>query len=146
MSSKKARKKMSKEIPADVTAFAQKTVDQAQAAFEKANDMAHTNVQVFDAAFSAYKNRFADYQLKAMEQTQANLNAVFGLARKVLAVKDPAEAFTLQQEFAKEQFQAMQRQATELNELAVAIAKESVKPVQDGFTKTFGEFSKPFAA
>lgn len=146
MSNKKAKVEMTNEIPVEMAAFAQKSVDQAQAAFEKANDLAHSNVQVFDAAFSAYKNRVADFQLKAMELTQTNVNAVFALARKVLAVKDPTEAFALQQDFAKEQFQALQRQATELNELSVAIAKDTVKPVQDGFTKTFGDFSKTFAA
>lgn len=146
MSSKKAKIEMTNEIPANVTAFAQKTVDQAQAAFEKANDMAHSNVQVFDAAFSAYKNRFADLQLKAMELTQANMNSAFAFARKAFAVKEPAEFFALQQDYVKDTFQVMQKQATEINELTAALAKETVKPVQDGLTKTFGDFSKSYAA
>ena len=52
-SNKKARIEMPNEIPADAAAYAQKSVDQAQAAFEKANDLAHSNAQVFDAAASA---------------------------------------------------------------------------------------------
>jgi len=145
MSSKKA-KEMNTEIPADVSAFAQKSVDQAQAAFEKANDVAHSNVQLFDAAASAYKNRVTDFQLKAMEATQINVNAAFAFARKLFTVKDPTEFMSLQQEFAREQAQAFQRQVAEFNELSVALAKETVKPVQDGFTRNFGEFTKSFAA
>lgn len=146
MSSKKVKSEMNTELPADVAAFAQKTVDQAQAAFDKANDLAHSNVQMFDAAFGAYKTRFADFQLKAMELTQLNLNAAFTLARKVLASKDVNEAFALQQDFVKEQMQTAQRQVTELNELAVSLAKDTVKPMQDGLTKGFADFSKSFAA
>jgi phasin len=143
---KKAKIEMNTEIPADVSAFASKSVDQAQAAFEKANELAHSNVQLFDAAASAYKSRFADMQMKAMEITQINVNAGFAFARKLFAVKDPSEFFSLQQDFAREQAQTMQRQATEFNELTVALAKETVKPVQDGLTKSFGDFSKSFAA
>ena len=146
MSSKKAKVEMTNEIPANVTAFAQKTVDQAQAAFEKANDLAHSNVQVFDAAFGAYKSRFADLQLKAMELTQTNMNAAFAFARKALSVKEPTEFFAIQQDYVKDQFQVAQKQVTELNELAVALAKETVKPVQEGLTKSFGEVTKSYAA
>jgi len=146
VTSKKAKVEMTSEIPADVAAFAQKSVDQAQAAFEKATDLAHSNVQVFDAAASAYKTRFADIQMKAMEITQINVNAGFAFARKLFAVKEPTEFFALQQDFAREQAQTLQRQATEFNELAVTLAKETVKPVQDGLTKSFGDFSKAFAA
>ena len=48
---------MNTEIPADVSNLALKSVDQAQAAFEKATEVAHSNVQMFDAAGSAYKAR-----------------------------------------------------------------------------------------
>jgi len=144
--SKKAKTEMNTEIPAEMTAFAQKSVDQAQAAFEKANDMVHGNAQVFDAAASAYKARLADIQLKAMEITQINVNSAFAFARKLFAVKEPTEFFTVNQDFAKAQAEAFQRQAAELNELSVLLAKETVKPVQEGLTKSFGDFTKSLAA
>ncbi len=143
---KKAKIEMTGELPSEVAALAQKTVDQAQAAFDKASELAHSNVQVFDAAASAYKNRFADLQLKAMEIVQANVVAGFGFARKLFAVKEPAEFFSLQQDFAREQAQVLQRQVSELNEISVALAKETVKPVQDGLSKTFADFTKNLAA
>jgi phasin len=145
MSVKKAKPDMNSEIPADVSAIAQKTVDQAQAAFEKVSEAAHSNVQMLDAAANAYKNRLTDIQMKAMEFTQLNLNAGFAFARKVFAVKEPAEVFTLQQTFVKEQAEAFQRQATELNELSVALAKESLKPMQDSVSKSLAGFAKAAA-
>lgn len=153
MSSKKAKFHMNttsntstSEVQNDVTAMAQKTVDQAQAAFEKAGEIAHGNVQLFDAAASATKNRFNDIQLKAIEFTQANINASFAFTRKLFAVKEPAGFFSLQQDFAREQSAALQRQASELNQLTMALAKEAVKPVQETMVKSFTDFSKPVAA
>ena len=146
MSSKKAKPEMNTEIPADVTHFAQKSVDQAQAAFEKVNEIAHSNVEMFDAAANAYKNRFTDIQLKSMEFAQLNVNAGFAFARKLFSMKEPTEALGLQQSFFKEQAETFQRQATELNELSVALAKESLKPVQDSMTKTFSGLTRSVAA
>jgi phasin len=129
-----------------VANFAQKTVDQAQAAFEKVSEVAHNNVQLFDEAANAYKNRVTDIQLKTMEFAQLNLNAGFAFARKFVAVRDPSEAVTLQQAFLKEQTETLQRQVSELGELSVALAKESLKPMQETVTKSFGGFSKAVAA
>ena len=146
MSRKKARTKMNTEIPTEVSNFALQSVDQAQAAFEKVNEVAHGNVQMLDAATSTYKNRVTDIQLKTMEFAQSNVNAGFTFFRKLFAVKEPTEAFSLQQAFIKEQAEALQRQATEISELSVSLAKESLKPVQEQMTKTFSGFNKNIAA
>jgi hypothetical protein len=134
------------EVPTEVADFAQKSVDQAQAAFDKASDFAHSNMQYFDAAASAFKARATDMQLKAMEIAQINMNSAFTFVRKAFAVKDPTEFAGLQQEFARDQFAAFSRQASELNELAVLLAQETVKPMQDGVFKSFGDLSKAVAA
>ena len=146
MTTKKSKPEVHSEVEAQVANFAQKTVDQAQAAFEKVSEVAHSNVQLFDEAANAYKNRVTDIQLKTMEFAQMNLNAGFAFARKFVAVRDASEALTLQQSFFKEQAEALQRQAGELSELSVALAKESIKPVQESVTKSFAGFSKAVAA
>ena len=134
------------EIPAEVSNLALKSVDQAQAAFEKASEVAHSNVQMFDAATNAYKNRVTDIQLKTMEFAQLNVNAGFAFARKFFAVKQPADMFSLQQTFLKEQAETLQSQVSELNELSVTLAKEAMKPVQESMTKSFSGLSKNLAA
>ena len=134
------------EVPAEVTEFAQKSVDQAQAAFDKASDLAHSNMQYFDAVAGAFKARTADIQLKTMEIAQINMNSAFTFVRKAFAVKDPLELASLHQEFARDQFAAFSRQASEINELAVRLAQETVKPVQEGIIKSLGDLSKTVAA
>ena len=134
---------MPAEVPAEVTEFAQKSVDQAQAAFDKASDLAHSNVQYLDAAAGAFKARAADIQLKAMEIAQINMNSALTFVRKAFAVKDPTEFVALNQEFARDQFS---RQASELSELSVLLAQETVKPVQQSMLKSFGDLGKAGAA
>ena len=154
MSSKKAKPEMNTQTQAQtaekvadqVASFAQKTVDQAQAAFEKVSEVAHGNVQMLDEAANAYKNRVTDIQLKSMEFAQLNINAGFAFARKFFAVRDPGEVMNLQQAYFKEQAETLQRQAAELGELSVALAKESLKPVQETVTKSFTSLSKSAAA
>jgi hypothetical protein len=125
--------------------IAQRSVDQAQAAFEKASEVAHENVQVLDAAAVAYKTRLADLQMKAMENTQANMGAAFAFARKLFAVKEPSAFFQLQQDFAREQFAVYQKQFNEIGALSLALAKDTLKPVQDSIAKSLAGLSKPLA-
>ena len=150
MSTKKAKPEMindtvtkaTEQVSEQVASFAQKTLDQAQGAFEKVSEVAHGNVQLMDAAANAYKNRVTDIQLKSMEFVQLNINSGFAFARKLFAVRDPSEAVNLQQSFLKEQAETLQRQAAELQELSVALAKESLKPVQDSMSKSFSGLSR----
>jgi hypothetical protein len=137
---------MPKEMPKEVADFAQKSVDQAQAAFEKASEFAHGNVQAFDAAAGAFKTRTLDLQMKTMEIAQANVNAAFTFFRKALSVKDPAAFFALSQEFARDQLTDFSKHASELNELSLLLAKETSQPVQEGVMRTFGDFAKTLAA
>ena len=134
------------EVPGEVTEFAQKSVDQAQAAFDKASDLAHSNMQYFDAVAGAFKARTADIQLKTMEIAQINMNSAFTFVRKAFSVKDPTEYAALQQDFARDQFAAFTRQASDLNELTVRLTQETVKPVQDGLLKSFGDLNKAVSA
>lgn len=134
------------EVPAEVAEFAQKSVDQAQAAFDQASDLAHSNMQYVDAVAGAFKARTADIQLKTMEIAQSNMNSAFTYMRKAFAVKDPSEFMTLNQEFARDQFAAYTRQAGELSELSVQLAQETVKPVQESLLRSVGGLGKAFAA
>jgi hypothetical protein len=134
------------EVTAAAADFATKSFDQAEAVFNKAGEVAHENVQAFDAAASAFKSRAADLQLKAMEIAQSNVNSAFAFARKAVAVKAPTDLFALNQEFAKAQLEAFSKQAAEMSELFVALAKETAKPVQDGLSRTWGSLGKSFAA
>jgi hypothetical protein len=134
------------ELPKSVTEIAQKSVNDAEAAFDNAAGVAHEAVQYADAAASAFKSRAADLQVKAIENFQANMGAAFAFARKAFEVRDPAELLKLNQEFAKERFQAFGTQAAEMSALAVALTRETVKPVQDSLFRGLSSFAKPLGA
>ena len=133
-------------LPKDATEIAMKSVDQAQAAFDKASDVAHENVQVFDAAASAFRTNAADFQMKAMEYAQTNVNAVFELLRSVITARQPQDVIELQKTFVAGQFQALASQASELGTLGLKLASETAIPVQAGVMKSLDEVRKAFAA
>ncbi|CAN5225245.1 hypothetical protein BH10PSE7_BH10PSE7_05240 [soil metagenome] len=134
------------ELPKDVSNYAQQSVDTAQAAFEKAGEVAHSQMQAFDASAGAFKSRALDLQMKAMEIAQINLNSGFAFLRKAWSIQDPTEFVSLNQNFVRDQFSVMSKQVSELNELSLQFVKETTKPVQEGVMKSFGDFSKSFAA
>jgi hypothetical protein len=122
------------------------SVDQAQAAFDKASDIAHDNVQIFDAAAGAIKANAAELQLKAMEIAQANTNALFAHLRRLLGASEPNEVVTLSQSYLADQMQAYLKQTAEINDLAVKFAAESTKPVHEGFMRSLHGWQKAFTA
>jgi phasin len=144
--SKKLKVVDTTETTAEVADFARKSVDQAQAAFDKASDFAHSNMQNLDAVAGAFKARSTDIQMKAMEIAQINMNSAFTFVRKAFSVKDPAEFFSLSQSYVNDQFAVFSRQAKEMSELSMLLATETAKPVQDGLMKSFTNLSKSVAA
>jgi hypothetical protein len=134
------------EVPKSVAEIAQKSVNQVEAAFDNAAGVAHEAVQFADAAASAFKSRAADLQVKAIENFQANMGAAFAFARKAFEIRDPAELLKLNQEFAKERFQAFSTQTAEMNALTMALARETVKPVQDSVFRGLANFARPLTA
>jgi phasin len=134
------------ETPAEVNEFAQKSVDQAQTVFAKATDVAQDNVQVLDAVASAYKSGVVDFQKKAMEFTQKNMEQAFAFGRKLFSTKEFSEAVTLQQNFVKDQAEAFKTQAGELNDIAMRLTTETAQPLKSSFEKSVKDFSRSFAA
>lgn len=137
---------MHAELPREAANIARKSVDQAQAAFDKANDLAHSNVQIFDAAAGAFKSNATELQLKAMEIAQANSNAVFGLLRNLLAARQVTELFDVQRSFASEQLVSFVRHMNELNAISLKFASDTARPLQQGVLRSFEELKKAAAS
>ena len=146
MNMKKSKLDAVPEVPAEALEFAQKSVDQAQVAFEKATGVAHDNVQVFETVANAYKSGIVDFQKKAMEFTQKNMEQAFAFSRKLFSAREFGEVVTLQQSFVKDQAEALKVQAGELNEIAMRLSTEASKPLQNSFTKSVKDLGNSFAA
>jgi phasin len=146
MNVKKLKADATTEMPAEALEFAQKSVDQAQVAFDKVTVVAQDNAQVFEAVASAYKSGVVDFQKKAMEFTQKNMEQAFAFSRKLFSAKEFGEVVSLQQTFVKDQAEAFKTQAGELNEIAVRLSNETALPLKSSFEKSVKDFSKSFAA
>ncbi len=102
------------QVPNEVRDFAEKSVEQARKAFEGFAGAAHkaiTSTPDLPLVPPAAK----DVGTKALSYAEANVNAAFDLAQKLVHAKDPQEVFQLQSEFLKSQFAAFQEQTKELS-------------------------------
>lgn len=119
-------------------------LDQAQSGFQKASDMTRERMDEAAKAASMLKTNAMNLQVKLFEISQTNASAAFDFARKALSVRDPMEFFRLQQEFVREQMTEFGKQAGEMNQIAMQLAQDAVKPLKDTIAKTTEAARKPF--
>lgn len=101
------------QVPNEVRDFAEKSVEQARKAFEGfagAAQKALSSTTELPMVPAGAK----DVGVKALSFAEANVNAAFDLAQKLVHAKDPQEVFQLQSEFVKAQLSAIQEQTKEL--------------------------------
>lgn len=100
--------KMGMEVPAQVREFAEKSVDQAEKAFDAFIDAANKSA-------SMIPNPTTETSKKALSFTETNMKAAFDHVRKLLHAKDLQEAVQIQTEFLKGQFAAATEQLKQLS-------------------------------
>lgn len=111
------------QIPAEMREFAERSVIQARKAFEGFMGAVHKTSASVETATDASLNETAsrepglkDLGSKAVAFAEANVNAAFDLAEKLVHAKDAQEVLSLQAEYLKNQFEAVQQQAREMGE------------------------------
>ena len=132
------------EVPGNVRELAEKSVDQAKVVYGHFRDAAQDTVDMLDDSASALKDGSASFHLKAVDFAQANANAGFDFARKLIAAKDVKEALELQVEFARDQVQVLTDQARELGTLSTGVAEKAAQPLKDGVTKSVEQAKSAF--
>ena len=101
------------QIPNEVRDFAEKSVEQARKAFEGFAGAAQKALDTSgDMPFGLPSAK--DVSVKALSFAEANVNAAFDLAQKLVHAKDPQEVFKLQSEFVQAQLKTIQEQTKEL--------------------------------
>lgn len=102
------------QIPNEVRDFAEKSVEQARKAFEGFAGAAHKAIGSVETTTTSFQAGAKDVGVKAFGYAEANVNAAFDLAQKLLRAKDPQEVLQLQAEYVKSQVETIQTQAKEL--------------------------------
>jgi phasin len=111
------------DVPPEMRDFAEKSVDQARKALDGFLGAAHKAVDTFQGSTNTLQTTATDATKKTLSYAEQNLAAAFDHAQKLVRAKDFQEAVTIQTEFAKSQFQALQGQLKDLTELAQAATR-----------------------
>ena len=113
------------EVPADMLALAEKSVEQAKQAFD-------VFISAAQHAVSTAENQAASAQAGAKEVgelamgfAERNIASSFEFARKLLQAKDPKDVMALHAEYVNSQIAVLTEQGKELTSRAAKMARQS---------------------
>ncbi|MFT4078486.1 phasin family protein [Rhodomicrobium lacus] len=115
------------EIPSSVRDLAAKSVEQTREAYNRFIEAARQANDVVLKSSDVFANGAREINEKAVKFTEANLQAQFELAQRLVHAKDIKEALDIQNQFARQQVEAYAQQAQELTRL-VAQSAQKVNP------------------
>ena len=93
---------------------AEKSTAQANETFQQMGAAAGEATNFLRDSCSATVKGTEDYGTKVLEFANANISAAVEQSRKLSSVKSPMEFFALSNEYARQQFEVLSRQAQEL--------------------------------
>lgn len=110
------------EIPAEMRAFAEKSVEQARKAFDSFIAAAQTAAGTADKQAAGARAGVKGLGDLAMGFAERNIAASFDFAQKLVRTNDSGEVLALQADYVKSQMVALNEQAKELGQEAVRMA------------------------
>lgn len=113
------------EIPESMREMAEKSIDQAQEAYDKMMKAMQEAQSALTQSTDVMSNNAKKVHEQTIEFTQANLDAGFELANKLVQAKDLKEALELQSEYAKSQMKNYLAQTKKMTELIQKSAKKT---------------------
>lgn len=116
------------EIPFEMRAIAEKSVDQAKKAFESYMDAASKAVSAAEDSAGTMQEGAKELGRKALGFAEENVTASFEFAEKLVRAKDPAEVMRLQAEFVQAQMRVLSEQAKALGDTATKATFDASKP------------------
>ena len=116
------------DVPTQMRQFAEQSVEQARKAVDGFLTAAHKTAVTVENQASTAQSGAKDMRDKVMTLAEQNINNSFEFAQKLVRAKDIQEVMALQQEFLKQQMQAMQSQVKDIGAAATKAAMDSAKP------------------
>ncbi len=111
------------EIPASVRDLASKSVEQAREAYNRFLEASRQAHDVVAKSTDVFASGAREINEKAVKYTEANLQANFELAQRLVHAKDLKEALDIQSQFARQQMETFAQQAQELSRLLAQSAQ-----------------------
>lgn len=116
------------EIPQEMRAFAEKSVEQAKTAFDNYMNQATKAMGSVESQTDAATSGARDVGRQAIGFAEENVAAAFAFAERLVRARDPQEILQLQSEFAKETMQKLADQSKAMGEQVQTAAREATKP------------------
>ncbi len=113
---------MSFEIPAEMRALAEKSVEQAKQAFDGFVAAAKHAVDTAETQAKGAHSNAREAGALAMGFAERNIATSFEFAQKLMRAKDPQEVMALHAEYANSQIATLTEQAKELSQKAAKMA------------------------
>src|ERR1700730_6826449 len=113
------------EIPHDMRAFAEKSVEQAKQAFDGFISAPHQAVNAFEGQAESARKGARHVTEKAMNFAERNVANSFELAQQLVRAQDVQAVLKLQADFIRSPMQVLTEQAKELGESASQAAKDA---------------------
>ena len=109
------------EIPAEMRAFAEKSVEQAKLAFDSFISATQHAVNTAETHAASARTGAKEAGELAMKFAERNIASSFDYAQRVLRAKDPQEVTALHAEYVKTQIATLSDQAKELSKQATKL-------------------------
>ena len=116
------------EVPQEMRAFAEKSVEQAKTAFDNYMSQATKAMSDVESQTDAAASGARDVSRQALGFAEENVAAAFAFAEKLVKARDPQEIMQLQSDFAKETMQKLGEQSKAMGEQMQTAAREATKP------------------
>ncbi|MEA2952993.1 MAG: hypothetical protein QOF19_2569 [Alphaproteobacteria bacterium] len=116
------------EVPAEMRAFAEKSVEQAKKAFDGFAAAANQAVSGLEGRAAAAQAGAKDVTKKAMTFAEQNVASSFEFAQKLVRAKDIGEVTKLHSDYVKAQMQTLSKQAEELGQSTAQKAADTATP------------------
>jgi phasin len=113
------------EIPAEMRAFAEKSVEQAKQAFDTFISAAQHAVSTAESQAANARTSAKEVGEMAIGFTQRNVASSFEFAEKLVRAKDAQELAALHTDYVKSQIAALTAQAKELSKKAAKMGGQS---------------------
>jgi phasin len=115
------------EIPQEMRAFAEKSVEQARQAFESFISTAHQTINAFGDQAETTRQGAKDIGQQVMVFAERNIASSFELAQQLVRARDVNEMVKLQSDYITAQIKTLTEQAKELGESTTKLAWEAAK-------------------
>jgi phasin len=112
------------QIPPEMRAVAEKSVEQAKQAIEGFMSAAQNTVSAMEGQAETARKGAKDMSQKAMGFAARNIASSFDFAQKLVRAKDMQEMLELQASYVRSQMQVLGEQAKELGQTASKMAPE----------------------